>query len=170
VGYAVNGAGDPASLAATATALQRVARDLVDAADSLDSRPAPGAPRRSPANRRLLAELADVCRAAAAVTRTGGDELNRAAYSQARLGHQSAALADEAAAAGLVTGPTGYAMRPGIVGVADPADSATRSAHLAGVRDRAAQLEQHMVREREQLIARLSAAAADAEALAGGLR
>ncbi|CCH72328.1 hypothetical protein BN11_1560001 [Nostocoides australiense Ben110] len=61
-------------------------------------------------------------------------------------------------------------MRPGIVGVADPADSATRSAQLAGVRDRAAQLEQHMVREREQLITRLSAAAADAEALASGLR
>lgn len=126
---------DPASLSATASALRALAGQLTTAAEDLAA-PADG-PRLSAASRRHVQE---VCRAAAdlaRLAREGGDLLNYTAYRQAREAHDAGALADRAHSAGLVRGEGGYALAPGISGVAVPAVVAGRAGALTDVQARA---------------------------------
>ena len=166
----MNGLGDPASLAATASVLRRAAAEIADLTGELGT-PSDGLGGRPPAA--VRAGVREVVSASRQVTGVAGDLaalLDHTAYAQARRAHERNRLAEQASRAGLHGSADGYVRPPGILGVADARDEAARSAAIGDLRRRLALLEQAEDQDQRDLTARLQAITARATAVADRLR
>ncbi len=162
--------GDPASLAATASALASLAARLGQSATELTSRPGPGAPRLPWATRRVVVEVGESARITAQLSRRFAALLQQAAYEQANAAHRLAALGEAAQAAGLALGEDGITRPLGVSGVADAGPIVARERALADLRAQY-QAETDGIRARaEELCTELTWLARQFTGVADGLR